>query len=132
MSEDLLYPSTGRQGVPCEATDPAWVASTADGPILAAEEQGLKRKLWVAAIKPPMYSVGIAPIVVGDLFLILSPCISCIQIEETAQLKHHSCFSLLQCKFSVTGTGLPTVASPQRPEILPSQTLPEVLRGGRV
>ena len=49
------------------------MVSAADGPKSAAEEQQLKRKLWIAAIKPPMYSVGIVPIVVRDLFQAPSP-----------------------------------------------------------
>ena len=67
------YAFAVRRVASCSATDPAWVASTADGPIVAAEEQQLKRKLWMAAIKPPMYTVGIAPIVVGTLLLHLAP-----------------------------------------------------------
>ncbi len=59
--------------MPHALADSAWVASTADGPTLEAEEQQLNRKLWLAAIKLPMYSVGIAPILVRGMLHVLSP-----------------------------------------------------------
>ena len=60
------------------AADAACGASTADGHLSTVDEQQLKRTLWVAAIKVPMYSVGVVPIVVS-IFFAFQQCSSCAQ-----------------------------------------------------
>ena len=39
---------------------------------LPVSEEERRRKLWYLAVKPPMYSVGIIPVLVSDLSILFS------------------------------------------------------------
>ena len=76
MAVSLVAPWQGqwrglRSGINAANRASSSGASSSDEPVLhsASDTASERKRLWMAAIKPPMYSVGVVPVLVSECFM---------------------------------------------------------------